>query len=100
LGLAGNLLPLCEREHHHLVHQGGWQLTIEADRAITIHRPDGALLYEDSTVDRTVKAKSKVQTNRNSEFEGEAGLNEPETPVEGDTTGGGPGRAPPKQRAA
>jgi hypothetical protein len=36
-----NLLPLCSR-HHHLVHEGRWQLQLHPHRTITIHRPDGA----------------------------------------------------------
>jgi hypothetical protein len=40
-----NLLPLCW-EHHQLVHEGGWSLTIDADRWTTWRRPDGTLWYE------------------------------------------------------
>ena len=35
-----NLLPLCTR-HHHLVHEGGWQLHLTPDRTLTITRPGG-----------------------------------------------------------
>lgn len=37
-----NLLPLCELAgHHHLVHEGGWTITIDpATRTITWQRPD------------------------------------------------------------
>ena len=35
-----NLLPLCSK-HHHLVHEGRWHLTLQPDRTITLHRPDG-----------------------------------------------------------
>jgi hypothetical protein len=35
-----NLLPLCSR-HHHLVHEGGWQLHLAPDRTLTIIRPGG-----------------------------------------------------------
>jgi hypothetical protein len=45
-----NLLPLCSR-HHHAVHEGGWTLTLSADRTITLRRPDGTLHHEGSTVD-------------------------------------------------
>ena len=45
-----NLLPLCSR-HHHVVHEGGWRLTLHPDRTITLTRPDGTLYYEGSTVD-------------------------------------------------
>ena len=35
-----NLVPLCTR-HHHLVHEGGWQLTLHPDRTLEVHRPGG-----------------------------------------------------------
>jgi hypothetical protein len=41
--VIGNLLPVCYR-HHHLVHEGGWKLTMNAARTIEWHRPDGTLL--------------------------------------------------------
>ena len=34
-----NLLPLCTK-HHHLAHEGGWQLSLDAARNLTIIRPD------------------------------------------------------------
>ena len=34
------LLPLCNR-HHHLVHEGGWQLHLAPDRTLTVARPGG-----------------------------------------------------------
>ncbi|MFW2334482.1 DUF222 domain-containing protein [Ilumatobacter sp.] len=37
-----DLLPLCSR-HHHVVHEGGWGLTLATDRTLTITRPDGEL---------------------------------------------------------
>ncbi len=45
-----NLLPLCSR-HHHLVHEGRWTLTLHPDRTITLHRPDGTVHFEGSTID-------------------------------------------------
>ena len=47
-----NLLPLCER-HHHLVHEGGWGLTMTPDRIATWIRPDGTVHHIGSTVNRT-----------------------------------------------
>jgi predicted restriction endonuclease len=47
-----NLLPLCEREHHHLVHEGHWQLALHPDRTVTIHRPDGTRFFEGNTTNR------------------------------------------------
>ena len=35
-----NLVPVCWR-HHHLVHEGGWQLRIDPQRTITMVKPDG-----------------------------------------------------------
>jgi hypothetical protein len=35
-----NLLPLCAR-HHHLVHEGGWRLTLAPDRTLSVYRADG-----------------------------------------------------------
>lgn len=35
-----NLLPICSH-HHHLVHEGGWQLQLDPDRTLTIVQPDG-----------------------------------------------------------
>ena len=46
-----NLAPLCE-VHHHLVHEGGWTLTIAPDRTICLRRPDGTLHYRGDTTDR------------------------------------------------
>ncbi|MDO8389733.1 MAG: HNH endonuclease [Actinomycetota bacterium] len=37
-----NLVPLCRR-HHGLVHEGGWQLQLDADRTLTVTTPGGAV---------------------------------------------------------
>ena len=37
-----NMTPLCSR-HHHVVHDGGWQLHLDTDRTLTIRQPDGDL---------------------------------------------------------
>jgi hypothetical protein len=47
-----NLIPLCER-HHHLVHEGGWTLTMNPDRVVTWTRPDGTVHWSGSSIDRT-----------------------------------------------
>ena len=47
-----NLLPLCEG-HHHLVHEGGWTLTMTPDRAATWTRPDGTHWKTINTADRS-----------------------------------------------
>jgi hypothetical protein len=38
-----NLLGLCWR-HHHLVHEGAWTVTGDADGLVTFHAPDGRRL--------------------------------------------------------
>jgi hypothetical protein len=46
-----NLAPLCSQDHH-LVHEGGWKLTLTPDRIATWTRPDGTVFHTGSTVDR------------------------------------------------
>ncbi|MEM9514089.1 MAG: HNH endonuclease [Actinomycetota bacterium] len=46
-----NLIPVCEH-HHHQVHEGGWQLTMTPDRVATWTRPDGAVFWSGSAIDR------------------------------------------------
>jgi hypothetical protein len=47
-----NLIPLCER-HHHLVHEGGWTLSMTPDRVATWTRPDGIVAHHGPSIDRT-----------------------------------------------
>ena len=46
-----NLIPLCEL-HHHLVHEGGWSLSLAPDRTATWTRPDGTV-WRTSTPNRS-----------------------------------------------
>jgi HNH endonuclease len=46
-----NLAPLCSRDHY-LVHEGGWRLTMTADRIATWTRSDGTVFHNGTTVDR------------------------------------------------
>lgn len=39
--LMENLVPVCYR-HHTMVHEGGWRLTMDADRTLHWQRPDGS----------------------------------------------------------
>jgi hypothetical protein len=48
---VANLIPLCAT-HHHLVHEGGWILTLRPDRTITLTRPDGTVHYEGTSLNR------------------------------------------------
>jgi hypothetical protein len=45
-----DLLPVCE-PHHHLVHEGGWSLTMTPDRVATWTRPDGVHHHTGTTID-------------------------------------------------
>ena len=49
--VLANLVPLCER-HHHLVHEGGWNLEIDHRRHVTWTRPDGTIWHTDTGVNR------------------------------------------------
>jgi hypothetical protein len=49
-----DLLPVCET-HHHLVHEGGWNLTMTPDRVATWTRPDGVHHHTGTTVDMTIE---------------------------------------------
>jgi len=46
------LLPLCE-QHHHLVHEGNWQLTMTPDRICTWTRPDKTTWHTGQSINRT-----------------------------------------------
>jgi hypothetical protein len=56
-----NLLPLCER-HHHLVHEGGWGLTMTSDRTATWTRPNGSIHHTGTTIDRQPDARPLAPT--------------------------------------
>ena len=43
-----NLIPACET-HHHLVHEGGWTLSMTADRVATWRLPDGTIHHTATT---------------------------------------------------
>ena len=47
----GQLVPACT-QHHHLIHEGGWTLTLDPDRTLTITRPDGTVHYRGPSVNR------------------------------------------------
>jgi hypothetical protein len=54
-----NLIPLCE-QHHHLVHEGGWILTMTPDRVTTWTRPDGTVHWSGPTTDRQPVARHRT----------------------------------------
>jgi hypothetical protein len=47
-----DLAPVCE-PHHHLIHEGGWSLTMTPDRTATWTRPDGRQHWTGTLNDRT-----------------------------------------------
>ena len=47
-----NLIPICVG-HHHLIHDGNWQLTLHPHRHLTITRPDGTTHHTGRTTNRT-----------------------------------------------
>ena len=51
LTVIDNMLPLCE-EHHHLVHEGRWNLTLTPDRTLTWTRPDGSTWITHPSINR------------------------------------------------
>lgn len=62
-----NLIPLCEK-HHHMVHEGQWQLAMTPDRTTTWTRPDGIVAYTTKTVDRTVNRIGAATKHDDREF--------------------------------
>jgi hypothetical protein len=50
-----NLIPLCER-HHHMVHEGGWILTMTPDWVTTWRTPDGTVWFVGDTRDRAASS--------------------------------------------
>jgi hypothetical protein len=62
-----NLLPLCEK-HHHLVHEGGWNLTMTPDRVTTWTRPDCVVAYTGSSIDRAPNGVGSPRASSDRDF--------------------------------
>jgi hypothetical protein len=58
-----NLVVVCER-HHHLVHEGGWHLTMTADRRCTWVQPGGEIWHEGPSVNRQPKPAPDLPAHR------------------------------------
>lgn len=59
-----NLLPLCD-QHHHQVHEGGWNLELLPDRTVTWFRPDRTTWWSgNSTNRRATPAKGSERRGR------------------------------------
>lgn len=52
-----NEIPLCE-QHHHLVHEGGWTLTLGRGRVATWTRPDGTVHHTGPSADRVASNRT------------------------------------------
>lgn len=63
--LLDNLIPVCE-EHHHLLHEGGWNLTMTPDRTATWTRPDGSVSRVHHSPNRRPADSSATSTARRS----------------------------------
>lgn len=74
------LLPLCD-EHHHLVHEGGWTLTMTPDRVCTWRTPSGQVWFEGDTRDghRPETSPSVDSTGRQTDSESENAASESES---------------------
>jgi hypothetical protein len=59
----GNMVPACE-QHHHLVHEGGWQLTMDAERICTWVQPDGTIWHEGPSINRQPKQSPDPPSRR------------------------------------
>jgi hypothetical protein len=57
-----NLAPLCQ-QHHTLVHEGHWTLTLTPDRVATWTRPDSTTHHTGTTINRT-STQTRVTTGR------------------------------------
>jgi hypothetical protein len=55
----GNLVLLCSF-HHHLVHEGGWELSMAATGDVTVRDPEGAEVHE--VAPRTPRAADLLDT--------------------------------------
>ena len=50
--ILANLLPVCETHHHHLLHEGGWTVTMTDDGTVTWTRPDGTVWMIHPSINR------------------------------------------------
>jgi hypothetical protein len=57
------MVPVCE-QHHHLVHEGRWTLSMTPDRVATWTRPDGTIHHHGTTIDRTPPAATTNRTDQ------------------------------------
>ena len=62
-----NLICLCRR-HHRLMHEGGWQITGDANRDVWFHAPDGTITPGQPTL--SVGAEDPVIDHDRSDADG------------------------------
>jgi hypothetical protein len=58
-----NLVPLCS-QHHHQVHEGGWNLSMTPDRHLTWRRPDGSVWLAHRSTNRHAPAGDEARRRR------------------------------------
>lgn len=73
-----NLLPLCPA-HHHLVHEGGWNLSMTSDRVVTVRDPSGGVTHQGSTCSRPAPPGSSARAPARQNDRADAG--EPGVPT-------------------
>jgi hypothetical protein len=58
-----NLLPVCET-HHHLLHEGGWNVTMTEDRIVSWIRPDGSVWMVHPSINRQPEQQQRRRRQR------------------------------------
>lgn len=58
-----NMLPLCS-QHHHLVHEGGWDLSMTPDRKLMWLRPDGSVWRTHRSMNRRMPPGDQTRRRR------------------------------------
>ena len=61
--VLSNLLPVCET-HHHQLHEGGWSVTMTADRILTWTRPDGTIWLTHPSINRQPEQQQQRRRTR------------------------------------
>lgn len=92
LTILANLIPVCE-QHHHQIHEGGWQLSMTPDRTTTWTRPDGEMWWTGPSPNRrrivTTRSPAEQTVNRSAKGATERCERPPDRP-QASLTGHGP----------
>jgi hypothetical protein len=102
------LLPLCCR-HHHVIHEPGWQLTLDKNRTLTVRQPDGTIyatraLQTDANLakHRTIAADQTSSAHRDRDTPHDDNTGASDGAADADATGppGSRGTSPPRVRGS